>query len=342
VKGSQVLFDQISGRGAAVRIVDGRLDDLLIDPPEDRIRPGTIYRAKAGRPMKGQGGMILQTPDGPLFLRQSKGIAQGQTVFVQTTTYAEPAKAAPAALKLLLKSRFCLLTPGASGRNISKAIRDEERRVELQEIIHSIALPEGAGLVVRTAAEEADDDEIAADLTALADLAGSLISEPREGPPEKLLDGPLASETALRDWPRPDVFEDAPGCFSETGVDEMIDDVRQPEVRFSDGSMYVEATRALVAVDVNTAGNTNAAAGLSANIAALRALPRALRLRGLGGQIVLDMAPMAKRERKRVEDAAKAAFRSDGIETSFVGWTPLGHMEFLRKRERLPLEEALK
>ena len=44
---------------------DGRLEDLLIDPPDDRVRPGAIYRAKAGRPRKGQGGIILETPDGP-------------------------------------------------------------------------------------------------------------------------------------------------------------------------------------------------------------------------------------------------------------------------------------
>ena len=131
MKGSTIFFDQLQGREAAARVVDGVLDDLLVDPPDDRIRPGAIYRAKAGRPMKGQGGMMLETPDGPLFLRQAKGVKEGETVLVQCTTYAERGKAAPAGLKLLFKSRFCLLTPGAGGRNISKAIRDEERRQEL-------------------------------------------------------------------------------------------------------------------------------------------------------------------------------------------------------------------
>ena len=324
-----------------MRIVDGGLDDLLIDPPDDRVRPGTIYRAKAGRPMKGQGGMILETPDGPLFLRQSKGIAQGDSVFVQVSTFAEPGKAAPAALKLLLKSRFCLLTPGAEGRNLSKAIRDEERRVELHEIIAGLDLPPDVGLVVRTAAEQADDDEVRADLDALTEMARGLLGEPRTGAPEKLLEGPSAQDIALRDWPTPDVFDAEPGSFFRAGADEMIAALSSPEHRFAEGSIVVEATRALVAVDVNTGGNTSAAAGFSANIAALRTLPRALRLRGLGGQIVVDPAPTPKRDRKRLEEAAKSAFRRDGIETSFVGWSPLGHMEFLRKRERLPLSEAL-
>ncbi len=105
--------------------------------------------------------------------------------------------------------------------------------------------------------------------------------------------------------------------------------------------MFVEPTRALVAVDVNTGADTSPASALKANLAALGALPRALRLRGLAGQIVLDLAPVAKRDRRRVEDAARGAFRSDGIETTVLGWTPLGHLELTRKRERLPLAECL-
>ena len=244
-------------------------------------------------------------------------------------------------MKLLFKSRFCLITPGAQGRNISKAIRDEERRVELHEIIHSVPLADGVGLVLRTAAEDADDADIRADLESVADLAAQIVNEPQAGPVEKLRDGPGASEIALRDWPAPDGFDQDPGSFERHGVDEMIDEVRTPETALPEGSIVVEDTRALVAVDVNSGGNTSMAAGLTTNVAALRALPRALRLRGLGGQIVVDLAPLPKRDRRRIEEAAKSAFRYDSIETSFVGWTPLGHMEFLRKRERLPLKEAL-
>ena len=104
MKGSLIAFDTFRGHRAAARMVDGKLNDLLIDPPDDRIRPGTIYRAKVGRPLKGQGGAILETPDGPLFLRQAKGIGQGESVLVQTGTFPEPGKATPANLKLLFKA----------------------------------------------------------------------------------------------------------------------------------------------------------------------------------------------------------------------------------------------
>lgn len=342
MKGSLIAFDRIAGCGAAARMVDGRLDDLLIDPPDDRIRPGAIYRAKAGRQMKGQGGVILETPDGPLFLREAKGIAPGDSLIVQTTTFAEAGKAAPAGLRLILKSRFCLVTPGADGLNISRAIRDEERRVELRGVFDGIGSVEGVGIVLRTAAEDAEDDAVRDDVAATLELAHAILAEPKPGRPEKLLDGPDAAGLAWRDWPSPDVTDDGEGCFAHHGIDAAIDRLRNPCEGLPDGgSFWVEATRAMTAVDVNTGSDTSPAAGLKSNVAALKALPRALRLRGLGGQIVVDPAPVPKRDRVPLEQVAKAAFRSDPIETTLVGWTPLGHLEFIRKRERLPLSESL-
>jgi len=80
---------------------------------------------------------------------------------------------------------------------------------------------------------------------------------------------------------------------------------------------------------------------LKANIALARLLPRQLRVRGLGGQITLDLAPMPKKDRRQFEQILKAAFRADPVETSLAGWTPLGHYELQRKRERRPLQEVL-
>jgi Rne/Rng family ribonuclease len=106
--------------------------------------------------------------------------------------------------------------------------------------------------------------------------------------------------------------------------------------------MYVEPTRALVAVDVNTGGDFSPAAGFKANLAALRELPRQLRLRGLGGQIVIGPAPMAKSARAQAEGAFRAALRDDPVETSLAGWTTLGLLEVQRKRERRPLALTLR
>jgi Rne/Rng family ribonuclease len=105
--------------------------------------------------------------------------------------------------------------------------------------------------------------------------------------------------------------------------------------------MMIEPTSAFAAVDVNTAGDFSTAAGLKANLAAMEDLPRQLRLRGLGGQIVVDLAPLAKRDRRQVESALKAALKADPVDTQVLGWTALGHLELTRRRERRPLAELL-
>ena len=125
------------------------------------------------------------------------------------------------------------------------------------------------------------------------------------------------------------------------GLAEMIDDLLAPRVGLSGGGhMMIEPTRALVAVDVNTGPDTSPAASLKANIAAARELPRQLRLRGLGGQVVVDFAPMPKRDRAVLDQVIRAAFKGE-TEANLAGWTTLGLYEMTRKRDRLPLAELL-
>ena len=104
--------------------------------------------------------------------------------------------------------------------------------------------------------------------------------------------------------------------------------------------MVIEPTRALVAVDVNTGPDTSPAAALKANVAAARELPRQLRLRGLGGQVVIDFAPMPKRDRHILDQVLKAAFKTDG-ESNLAGWTTLGLYEMTRRRDRLLLRDLV-
>ena len=126
-------------------------------------------------------------------------------------------------------------------------------------------------------------------------------------------------------------------------VDEMVDALTSEVVPLPGGGhMAIETTRALIAVDVNTGADTSPAASLKANIAAARDLPRQLRLRGLGGQVTVDFAPMPKRDRAVLEQQLRQAFKGEAAETSLAGWTPLGNFELQRKRDRLPLAVILK
>ncbi len=125
MKGRRIVLDHLGEREAAALMVDGQLDDILIDG--DAPRPGTVYRAIADRPVKGQGGMFLKTPDGPAFLRQVKGLAPGQPILVQVSGYAEPGKALPVTQKLLFKSRYGIVTPGCAGSEYLAVNQGRER-----------------------------------------------------------------------------------------------------------------------------------------------------------------------------------------------------------------------
>ena len=336
-----VLLDTLKSRPAAALVVDGQLVDLAVDPGGDAPLPGAIYRAVADRPMKGQGGMFVKLPQGSGFLRQTAGIAPGQRVLVQITGPAEAGKAYPVTTRLLFKSRYAIVTPGAPGLNISRRIKDDPSRAEL-EVLASAGMAgadESLGLILRSACLGADDPDIAQDITAMRDLAQAVLAD-TNGPAELLVEGAGAHETAWRDWADPEPDQVIEGGFADHGVFEMIDDLLAPRVDLGEGHMMIEPTRALVAVDVNTGADMSPAASLKANIAAARELPRQLRLRGLGGQVVIDFAPMPKRDRAILDQVIRAAFKSEA-EINLAGWTTLGLFEITRKRDRLPLAELL-
>lgn len=339
MKGRTVVLDHLQGREAAALMVDGILEDFLIDP--DAPTPGTVYRAVADRPVKGQGGMFFKTPDGPAFLRQVKGLAPGQVLKIQVSGYAEPGKAIPVTQKLLFKSRYVIVTPEAPGLNISRSIKEEAERDRLLEIAHDTAGAHGFGLILRSCAEGADADDIAQDIEAMVSLAMNVTDDQGTGL-EVLVEEDAPHVLAWREWVAPAEVVTQTGAFETHGVMDALDADRATRVSLPGGAgFYVEPTRALVAVDVNTGPDTSLAAGLKANLACARALPRALRVRGIGGQIVLDLAPMPKKDRRVFESALRQAFKSDDIDTALVGWTPLGHYELQRKRARVPIEEVL-
>lgn len=340
MKGRTIILDTLGDTEAAALVVDGQLEDLLIDV-DDAPRVGTIYRAIADRPVKGQGGMFLKTPDGSAFLRQIKGLAPGQPILVQVTGYAEEGKAIPVTAKLLFKSRYAIVTPDAPGLNVSRSIRDEPERDRLLEIAHDAMAGAAHGLILRSSCAGVEAEPVAEDIEAMLSLADTVMFDDSTEM-ETLSEGDGPHVLAWREWAEKAGVVTDPGGFETHGVLDALDALAQDHVSLPGGaSMYVEPTRALVAVDVNTGNDASLAAGIKANMACARALPRVLRLKGLGGQITLDLAPMPKKDRRPFETALRAAFRNDDVETALVGWTPLGHYELQRKRMRAPLAAIL-
>ncbi|AGI68467.1 putative E/G family ribonuclease [Octadecabacter antarcticus 307] len=342
MKGRMIVLDHVAGREAAALLVDGKLQDLMIDD-EGAPRPGAIFRAICDRPLKGQGGMMLRLPDGETaFLRQGKGLAPGQAILVQVTGYADDGKAIPVTDRVLFKSRYAIVTPGKLGINVSRSIKDDDVRNRVLACAHDEGVSEGFGLILRSSCEGGADADIIEDIAAMDAMASAIMAD-SDGVAEALTDGDGPHGLAWREWVEPATVVTDAGGFEHHGVLDQMTALSSARVGLEASAfMYVEPTRALIAVDVNTGGDTSPASSLKANIAASKALPRELRLRGLGGQVVIDMAPMSKAHRKQIESSLRSAFRADSIDTALVGWTPLGHYELQRKRERLPIPmEAL-
>jgi Ribonuclease G/E len=347
MKGRLILIEPMArGGNIAALVEDGRLADLMVDPAPDDPAPRVeaIARAVPDRPLKGTGGMVLRLPDGQRgFLRETDGVVPGRPLLVQVATHAEEGKAAPVTRRLLFKGRHAIVTPDAPGLNISRRIRDAEARAALEALAARAmtGAPEGFGLILRSAAEAVDAAEVEADIATMLDAARRVTADDGRAV-EWLLDAPDAAFAAWRDWPEPDEVVERPGALEIAGAAEAVAALQSPLVAL-DGSafMAIEPVRALVAVDVNTGGEASPAAALKANIAAARDLPRQLRLRGLGGQVAVDFAPLSRKDRPQVEGTLKAALRQDGIETAVLGWGPLGLLELNRKRERRPLAGLL-
>ena len=189
------------------------------------------------------------------------------------------------------------------------------------------------GMILRSSCKSASDSEILNDCRNMITAAQKVLSDDnnklglvhRSHSPHQM---------AWREWNDIPAADERSGSFAEYGVLELIDELKNSKVIINNGNYHIEPTKAFVAVDVNTTADISSAAGLKANLAMAKDLPRQLRLRGLGGQIVIDPAPIPKRDRKALENALKAAFRKDTVETNFVGWTAMGLLELQRARIR--------
>ncbi|MDF3608389.1 ribonuclease E/G [Paracoccus sp. DMF-8] len=347
MKGRQIVLGPLFGHDAAALVVDGRLEELAIAAGDAiPLAPGAICRAKVDRLVKGQGGVFLRLPDGLSgYLRDRSGLREGQVLTVQVTGAAEDGKAIPVSSRLLLRGRYVIVTPGAPGVNVSRRIRDADLRNSLetmgQAALHGMETP--PGLIFRSISADSDADDIQDELDNLLAIATALTSD-GETALELLLDAPAPSETAWCDWgdPAPDSVLDGVDAMADCGVDAAVEALLSERVDLGQQAWAaIETTRALAAVDVNTGSDNSPAAGLKANIALARELPRQLRLRGIGGQIVVDFAPMAKKDRGTLEQILRAAFKRESAETVLIGWTAMGLFEINRKRDRIPLQQQI-
>ena len=326
-----IYLDHFQDQEASALVVDGVLQDFFID--NDIPTPGQIYRATVDRPIKGQGGCFLKTPDGSAFLRQGKGLSQGSRLLVQVSGFAETGKAIPVSRKILFKSRYVIITPENPGLNISRQIKNEERREELIALIRLNFKDFKEGMILRSSCKNALDKDILDDAEEMLNLAGKIFSD-ESNEEQLILESDKPHALAWREWSQDALVFSEIGSFEIHGVLDLLEELKSERVETSDGHFFIETTRACTTVDINTGSDTSPAAALKANLATARDLPRQLRLRGIGGQIILDPAPISKKDRKIFDTSLRTAFRKDSVETNIVGWTAMGLIEIQRARVR--------
>jgi ribonuclease E len=304
----------------------------------------------------------------------------GQTILTQVTKNPIGAKGARLTQEVSLPGRFAVLVPNSSAFGISKRLGDTERR-RLRRIIDEVK-PAGHGMIVRTAAEGVSAEELQRDVTTLVEQWNVIEAEAKKSNAPGLLyrepdlavrilreelsaeyRGVVIDDRALYEEVRdyvtavsPDLAErvefydtEAEGLpiFERYHVHEQLHKALDRKVWLpSGGSLIIERTEALTVIDVNTGknvGKTNLEETVYRNnLEAAEEVARQLRLRDIGGIIVIDFIDMEIREnRDKVAGALRNALSRDKTRTQVFDISELGLIEMTRKRISEGLLETL-
>lgn len=301
-------------------------------------------------------------------------VHEGQALLVQATKEPLGDKGARLSTRVSLPGRYLVLVPDADGVFISRRIEDEEERARLTEAVAKIAEERDlkASFIVRTAARGVDAEDLAADIAGLEEEWAEIADEAAQaeppvclfsdlGPVERFLRDHVNAATrkvliddaetarAAQDFVAqhlPDFagavehYDGAEDLFDAHGIAVQLDALLEPRVDLpSGGYIVIEGTEALTSVDVNsgrfTQAGTHAETALETNLEAAREIARQLRIRDIGGLIVIDFIHMDEADSEaRVVETLTAALAGDKAPTRLGGISEFGLLEMTRKRTR--------
>ncbi|MEW6335903.1 MAG: Rne/Rng family ribonuclease, partial [Acidobacteriota bacterium] len=317
-----------------------------------------------------------RTPPSSGRARADSLLERGRPLLVQVSKEPGGEKGAALTTNVSLAGRYLVFTPFDDTRGISRKVEDDEIRKELREITDKLEVPAGSGMILRTAALGQSKSTLTRDLAALLRLWKKIHSRftSGKGPlliysdqdlivqavrdtldasiDEVLVDDDDAFErvsAAMRSFmPRAKTqlvrYTDRVPLFSRFGLESQIEQIFKPRVALpSGGSIVIEGTEALTAVDVNSGrtsrGGSNEDTYLTTNLEAAREVARQLRLRDIGGLVVVDFIDMrAPRNRREVEKALREAVKIDRARTDIGKISHNGLLEINRQRLGTPLE----
>lgn len=305
-------------------------------------------------------------------------ITEGTELLVQVEKEERGNKGAALSTFISLAGRYLVLMPnnpkgGGISRQISGSVREE-----LKEMLASLNVPRGMSVIVRTAGIGRSQEELQLDLQHLLDLWNQIQNTSNSGPSPMLVHQEAGVVTrAIRDYLRDDVAEiliDSEQAYNEAynfvkavmprqldklktytlneplfahfGIESQIQTAYEREVKLpSGGSIVIDQTEALVSIDINSAKSTRGhdveETALNTNLEAAEEIARQLRLRDIGGLVVIDFIDMTKdRNQRMVEAKLREATQSDRARIQFGQLSRFGLMEMSRQRLRPSLEEA--
>jgi ribonuclease E len=305
-----------------------------------------------------------------------KVLKKGRELLVQVSKEREGRKGAYLTTYISLAGRYLVLTPGRTTGGISHKIEDEEERQRLKSVMSQLKLPEGVGYIIRSVALEQKRRVIARDLNNLLrmwqDIKKRVQSQPTPSiiykeqdlvlrtlrdyftaEVEEVLVDDRETWSEMKDFMRiisprhqrrVKLYKDRRPIFSEYGIEKQIEQIYSNRVTLkSGGSIVIDSTEALIAIDVNS-GRSQRTRGLEGtafrtNLEAAREIAKQLRLRDIGGLVVIDFIDMKdpKHERELVKQVREEVKRDRAkIDVSHI--SKFGLMELSRQRLRPSIE----
>jgi ribonuclease G len=307
-------------------------------------------------------------------------VAEGDEILVQVVKDPLGTKGARLTTYITLPSRYLVYMPQGRGVGVSARVDNEAERERLRAAVQACVEPdENAGYIVRTAAEDAPPEALRADMIYLRKLWEVVRQKGLRTQPGNLVHADLPLHLrVLRDFVSPDidrVIIDQPTAHREMAefaatfmpdalqrielhgelrsvfdlhhVEEEIQKALDRKVPLkSGGYLFIDQTEAMTTIDVNTGafvGHRNLEETIfRTNLEAAVAIARQLRLRNLGGIIIIDFIDMEESDhRRQVIQALERALAADHVKTSISSVSPLGLVEMTRKRTRESLEHLL-
>lgn len=362
-----ILYAGNRKQPAVALIENNRLLEYWPLPMDLDMEPEAVLLGRAGRVMKGLSALFVQLPggvEGFLPFSQLRGQdtpRPGDSLLVQVKKAALANKAPYLTQDITLVGRDVVLLPMGEGGHASARA---DNRAQLAEVAEQLC-PKGMGLILRSSAESAQLTDLEAQRDALLHQWEEIASLARQTTSPKALWPGVSPLTRLlrelKDWEVTTLRTDDPKALHglssliPPGVQVVEDD--QPFYAFdvevqllrafkrrvylpSGGTLVIDPCEAATVIDVNSAKDTRPGvdAALRVNLEAAEEIARLLRLRRVGGMVIIDMIDMKAQEHQElVISRLKEALAADPVKTEVLGFTRLGLLEMTRRRVAEPL-----